>query len=232
MERWYLRRVTDRFATAADPERAVGMRAYMRDQFPFAGIPTPERVQFSREALAGLDAPDEADVIDLTDAAWAREEREYAYVADWLLKRRKGILTSATLPEAQRWITTKSWWDTVDGLAQHVVGTIVRNDRSLDGVMATWLVDDNIWLARTAILHQERWGTGTEPEWLFHACLTRAADTEFFLRKAIGWALRSYSHIDPDAVERFIGDHDAELSGLSRREALKAIRRRNSSSGG
>ena len=163
--------------------------------------------------------------MELTDAAWARDEREYQYVACWLLKRRARSLTSATLPAAQRWITTKSWWDTVDGLAQHVVGTLVRRDRSLDPTMAAWLVDDNIWLARTAILHQERWGVDTEPEWLFHACVTRAGDTEFFLRKAIGWALRSYSYVDPDAVERFVRDHDAELSGLSKREALKAIER-------
>ena len=101
----------------------------------------------------------------------------------------------------------------------------MRNDRSLDPVMAAWLVDDNVWLARTAILHQERWGAATEPDWLFPACLTRADDTEFFVRKAIGWALRSYSYVDPAAVERFVHDHDAELSGLSKREALKAIER-------
>ena len=170
-------------------------------------------------------APTEADLVDTTDRAWARDEREYQYVACWLLKRRDRFLTSATLPAAQRWITTKSWWDTVDGLAQHTVGGIVRRDRALDPTMAAWLVDDNIWLARAAILHQERWGVDTEPEWLFHACLTRAGDTEFFLRKAIGWALRSYSYVDADAVERFVRDHDAELSGLSKREALKAIER-------
>jgi len=221
----FLGGITTSIIEAGDAERAVGMASYMRDQFPFAGIPTPERVQFSRGVLADLAVPTEADLVDLTDAAWERPEREYQYIACWLLKRRARTLTSTVLPDVERWITTKSWWDTVDGLAQHTVGGLVRADRSLDTVMAAWLVDDNFWLARTAILHQERWGADTEPEWLFPACLTRAADTEFFLRKAIGWALRSYSHIDPDAVERFVGDHDSELSGLSKREALKAIRR-------
>jgi 3-methyladenine DNA glycosylase AlkD len=221
----YLGRVTEQVAAHAEPARAAAMASYMRNQFAFAGIPTPSRVALSREALGGMGTPSEADLVAFTDAAWARDEREYQYVACWLLKRRASALTSPTLPAVRRWITTRSWWDTVDGLAQHTVGGLVRRDRSLDPVMAAWLVDDDLWLARTAILHQERWGPDTEPEWLFHACATRAGDTEFFLRKAIGWALRSYSHVDPEAVERFVHDHDAELSGLSKREALKAIER-------
>ena len=91
--------------------------------------------------------------------------------------------------------------------------------------MDRWLVDDDIWLARTAILHQLDWKADTDADWLFAACIRRAGDTEFFIRKAIGWALRSYSYVDPVAVERFVTDHADELSGLSRREALKAIER-------
>jgi 3-methyladenine DNA glycosylase AlkD len=129
------------------------------------------------------------------------------------------------VPTAERCITTRSWWDTVDGLAQLVVGHLVHEHRELASLMAEWLVSENLWLARTAILHQERWGADTDPAWLFAACLRRASDTEFFLRKAIGWALRSYSYVDPGAVEQFVHDHATELSGLSRREALKAIER-------
>ena len=221
----YLSRLTRVLEGAADPVRAADMAAYMRGQFAFLGIATPERQALARRALDGLGAPSQADLVHVADACWSREEREYQYVACGLLRRRNRVLTASFMPTAERCITTRSWWDTVDALAQHVVGTIVRADRSLDPVMARWLMSDDLWLARTAILHQERWGADTEPEWLFHACLARAADREFFLRKAIGWALRSYSYVDPDAVERFVHDHEGELSGLTRREALKAIER-------
>jgi 3-methyladenine DNA glycosylase AlkD len=97
--------------------------------------------------------------------------------------------------------------------------------------MGEWLVSDDLWLARTSILHQERWKADTDADILFGACLARAADPEFFLRKAIGWALRSYSYVDPTAVEQFVRDHDAELSGLSKREAMKAIERGRQPSG-
>ena len=122
-------------------------------------------------------------------------------------------------------ITTKSWWDTVDELADHVVGAIVHAHPSQRAVMDRWLVDDDFWLARTAILHQLDWKDDTDADWLFAACVRRAGDKEFFIRKAIGWALRSYSYVDPVAVERFVTDHAGELSGLSRREGLKAIER-------
>jgi 3-methyladenine DNA glycosylase AlkD len=86
-------------------------------------------------------------------------------------------------------------------------------------------------LARTSILHQLGWKADTDTDVLFEACLVRAADTEFFIRKAIGWALRSYSYVDPAAAERFVAEHDGELSGLSKREALKAVNRRRARAG-
>jgi 3-methyladenine DNA glycosylase AlkD len=218
-------RIADRFEAARDPGAAEPMIAYMRHQFAFLGIPTKPREALMREALAGLARPGEDDLVDLTWAMWAREEREYQYAACGLLRRFQQVLTPAFIPTAEYAITTRAWWDTVDTLAQHVVGDIVRRHRELESLMAEWLVSDDLWLARTSILHQGPWKADTDPDILFAACLTRAADTEFFLRKAIGWALRSYSHVDPAAVERFVHDHDAELSGLSKREALKAIER-------
>ena len=226
-----LARATDAFERARDPERAAPMSAYLRNQFVFYGIPTPARVALSRQVVADLDRPDEHDLVALADAAWARPEREHQYLACWLLRRHHSVLTPAFLPTARRAITTRSWWDTVDVLAAHVVGWIVHEHRELEQVMGSWLVDDDLWLARTSLLHQLAWKDDTDPDVLFAACLTRAADTEFFLRKAIGWALRSYSTVDPAAVERFVADHADQLSGLSRREALKAIERRRSRSG-
>lgn len=99
-------------------------------------------------------------------------------------------------------------------------------DRALVAVMDSWIEDDDICLARTAILHQNRWRAETDADRLFCYCTRREADTEFFIRKAIGWALREHTRVDPDAVRRFVTDHDTTLSGLSKREALKWLDRR------
>jgi 3-methyladenine DNA glycosylase AlkD len=135
-------------------------------------------------------------------------------------------LTSADLPAIARLIITKSWWDTVDALAISVVGPIVLTDRSAgDHVTDDWIRSDDMWLARAAILHQNKWKTATDEPRLFAFCLAHAAETDFFYRKAIGWALREYSKTAPDAVREFIAAHDDELSGLSKREGMKVLNR-------
>ncbi len=226
-------RIAERFEAARDPAAAAPMAAYMRDQFTFLGISTKPREALLRDATAGLAKPTEADLVDARRpyALWAREEREHQYAALWVLRRNLETLGPDFVPTARVAITTRSWWDTVDTLAQHVVGSIVHRHRDLEALMAEWLISDDLWLARTSILHQERWKADTDPDILFGACLGRSADSEFFLRKAIGWALRSYSYVDPGAVEQFVRAHDAELSGLSKREAMKVIERRRQPSG-
>jgi 3-methyladenine DNA glycosylase AlkD len=107
-----------------------------------------------------------------------------------------------------------------------VVGPLVSRYPDLALTMDDWIASDNIWLARTAIIHQERFKDRTDVERLFSYCLLRAADRDFFIRKAIGWALREYSKTDADAVRRFVADHGSELSPLSQREALKWLSRR------
>jgi 3-methyladenine DNA glycosylase AlkD len=219
--------LTVRFEAHRDPARATSMAAYMRDQFPFYGIPNTDRVVLERDAVAETDTAklDERDLVDLTRDSWGRNEREHQYAAAKMLRRRAKVLTPDFLPTASDLITTKPWWDTVDELAGHVVGPIVRAHPAERAEMDRWIGGDDLWLARTAILHQLGWKADTDAEWLFDACLRRAADTNFFIRKAIGWALRTYSYVDPAAVEGFVHDHADELSGLSRREAMKAIDR-------
>jgi 3-methyladenine DNA glycosylase AlkD len=217
--------LVERFEAVRDAERAAAMAAYMRDQFAFIGIASPARVALTREVDDAIGPLDEHDLIDLARRAWTLDEREYQYAACWFAARHRKVLTPDFLPTAEVLVSTRPWWDTVDELAKHVVGPIVHAAPGTRTWMDRWLVGDDIWLARTAILHQERWKADTDAEWLFAACLTRAADTEFFIRKAIGWALRSYSYVDPGAVERFVEQHHDDLSGLSRREALRAIER-------
>jgi 3-methyladenine DNA glycosylase AlkD len=106
------------------------------------------------------------------------------------------------------------------------VGDLVRHHPDLRARMDDWLAGDDTWLTRTALLHMNRWKAGTDADWLFAACLSRADHRDFFIRKAIGWALREYSKVDGAAVVAFVDDHRGDLSGLSRREALTWLDRR------
>jgi 3-methyladenine DNA glycosylase AlkD len=201
------------------------MAAYMRELFPFLGIPTPQRRALARAALAGLPRPGEQDLLEVARRLWQISEREYQYVGCDLLARGAGRLTPAALPEIERLITTKSWWDTVDALATRVVGRLVLANPSLRHDMDRWLGSESLWLVRAALLHQERWGERTDPDWLFAACARHAEARDVFVRKAIGWALRSYAPVDPMAVRAFVEGQGERLSGLSRREALRGVAR-------
>jgi 3-methyladenine DNA glycosylase AlkD len=199
------------------------MAKYMRDRFAFLGIPSPLRRQLHREALAGLPRPTEEDVLEAAAKLWRLPEREFQYAALDLLAGSAKRLTPATLPECERLITAKSWWDTVDGLAGSVVGAVVLGFPECVATMDRWIDHEDLWLRRSAILHQLKWKERTDTRRLFRYCLARAHETDFFIRKAIGWALRQYSWTDADAVAAFVAAHEAELSPLSKREALLAI---------
>jgi 3-methyladenine DNA glycosylase AlkD len=211
------------FEPARDEARAVAMSAYMRNLFPFLGSPSPGRVALEREALAGLPRPSEPDLVGASRSLWGLPQREYQYAAVGLLSRNTRTLSPDFIPVARELITTKSWWDTVDGLAAQVVGALVLSHPDLRKEMDVWAGDENPWVARTAILHQLKAKKLTDASRLFEYCALRSGDSEFFIRKAIGWALRQYARIDPDAVRRFVADNRERLSPLSVREALKHL---------
>lgn len=213
------------FERARNEDRAAEMSRYMRDLFPFYGISSAPLREIARDALAGMSTPTEAQLRAVSRACWKRPEREWQYFACGYLRRHIGVASAAMLPTLEHLIRTKSWWDTVDSLASRSVGPLVRNARTLVEEMDRWIDSPNVWLARTAILHQLFYRSATDADRLFTYCLRRAGDTEFFIRKAIGWALREYSKTDDDAVRRFVQQHALELSGLSKREALKWLER-------
>lgn len=218
-----LERLTVAYAGAADPVRAAGMRAYMKDVAPFLGIPTPERRALSRTVLAGTPRPGEDDLTAVALRCWALPQREYQYFAVDYLRRHIARCSSAFLAVARRLITTRPWWDTVDPLAAHVVGGLVAADPRLTAVMDDWIADDDLWLARTALLHQLRYKDRTDTDRLFAYCLRQSGHPDFFIRKAIGWSLREYAKTDPDAVRAFLAREGDRLAPLSVREALKNI---------
>jgi 3-methyladenine DNA glycosylase AlkD len=216
------------FERARDPVAAEPMARYMRNQFPFLGIGTPARRALLRATLTAPDARriDRVQLLALVGSLWDKPEREYQYAACDLLVRGVKVLTTADLPAIETCIISKSWWDTVDALATSVVGPIVLADReSGDRTIDRWIASDDVWLARAAILHQNKWKAATDEPRLFSLCLARSSDSEFFLRKAIGWALREYSRTAPEAVRSFVAEHDEQLSGLSKREGLKRLAR-------
>jgi 3-methyladenine DNA glycosylase AlkD len=217
-------RLVAAFVAAADPERAAAMAAYMRNQFSFFGLPTQERRRLTRGALRGLPRPTEADAIGVARRCWEHDERELQYAGGEYLCTHVDVCSPSALAPLEELITTRSWWDTVDLLCRHGSGEIVRRHREQRVLMDRWIDSEDRWLARSAILHQERWGAQTDEAVLFDYCLRRAADSDFFLRKAIGWALRSYAHTDATAVRTFLAAHDGELSALSKREALKRVK--------
>ncbi|MCC6831216.1 MAG: DNA alkylation repair protein [Thermoleophilia bacterium] len=210
------------FRGAADPARAAAMSAYMRGRFPFLGIPRPERARLERPLLAGLRMRED-DLARAVDACWALPEREFQYLGCVLLQRHAGRLPAGAIGVVERCITARSWWDTVDHLASRVVGPMVRAHPGLADVMDDWAGRDDVWLARTAIIHQLGARQATDADRLFGYCALRAGDTDVFIRKGIGWALRQYARTDPDAVRAFVAAHRDVLSPLSVREATKHL---------
>ncbi|MGW8952950.1 DNA alkylation repair protein [Streptomyces sp. NPDC055709] len=218
-----LERLTVVYAAGADPVRAREAAAYMKDVAPFLGIRTPERRRLSRTVLDGTPRPAEADCAAIALRCWELPEREYHYFAVDYLRRHAGRCSSDFLPVARHLIATVSWWDTVDLLAAHVVGPLVAADAELVAAMDAWIEDDNLWIARTALLHQLGYKQATDAERLFRYCLLQSGHSDFFIRKAIGWSLREYAKTDPDAVRDFVATSRDRLAPLSVREALKNL---------
>lgn len=193
------------------------MAAYMRDQFAYFGVATAERRRLTKPILK---AYAEADLREL----WARPQRELQYSAcDYLELHHKRLLVPELLPTLEHLLTTKSWWDTVDALASHSVGGLVLRHPELHGAMDGWSTADNMWLRRTALIYQLGYKERTDAERLFRNVDRMAHEKEFFIRKAIGWALRQYARTAPGAVREFLAPRRDRLSGLSWREATKHL---------
>ena len=205
----------------ADAQLAPAMKAYMKDHFEFLGVPAPQRRVAQRAALHAW-KPSQAELTKFAQSCWCHAEREFQYAANDAISRMIRQCDSSFIEVLHELVTTKSWWDTVDGIAPNV-GVLVLAHPDLVTTMDAWIDDDNMWLRRIALLHQLRYKSSTNPTRLFDYCERRASETEFFIRKAIGWALREYAKTDADAVRGFVDRNGATLSGLSQREALKNL---------
>lgn len=219
-------------AGRAEPSRAPAMQAYMKSAMPFLGVSAPTRAAALRPVLAGHRLPDEAALEDVVRRLWDQAtHREERYAAIAVLRHRyySPMLTPDRLGLLRHLIVTGAWWDLVDDVAAHLVGPVLlAHHEAVAPVVRQWAEDDDLWLRRTALICQILAREGTDRRLLEHALLANleasAHGSEFFIRKAVGWALRSYSETDPAWVTAFVDAHGAQMAGLSRREATRNIR--------
>lgn len=206
---------------AKDPHKAGPMEAYMRHQFSFLGVAAPERNALYKKYFPSAK---KTKVIDwnFVDICWEKEPREYQYVAANYLKAMQSYLTENDLPKLERQVVTKSWWDTVD-ILDRVVGSLVYDKPELEERILQWSLSDNIWLRRVAIDHQLLRKEKTNVQLMEKILLNNLNQTEFFINKAIGWALRDYSKISPEWVARFIEKNRKRMAELSIKEASKYL---------
>ncbi len=215
--------IRDALRDAADAERAPGMQAYMKSPMPFRGVPVPSVRSIAKAALRAhpLLTLDElaAAVRTLWDEAEFREER---YAASALLATKIGTGRLELVPLYEHLATTGAWWDHVDDLAHRIADLHDAHPPETAAIVRRWSTDADLWLRRLAIISQLGRRDRVDPALLTQVIEPNIADREFFIRKAIGWALREYARVEPEWVRTFVAAHD-DLSGLSKREALKHI---------
>jgi 3-methyladenine DNA glycosylase AlkD len=214
-------------AEAANPSQAEPMRAYMKSAMPFLGVKSQEmrrvcRAVFAAHPLASF-AQWEATIRALWREARYREER-YAALELVGYRSYRDYQTLDALPLFDEMIVSGAWWDLVDTLAIHQIGTLLRRyPEPMRETALAWSRDANLWRRRAAILCQNSFKSATDEALLFACIQPNLSDADFFIRKGIGWALREYAKTNPVAVRRFVRAHETEISALSRREALKHL---------
>ena len=212
-------------APLRDPARAAPMAAYMKSVSAFLGIPAPARRAAQAAAWRGLPPLDEESLVGVCECLWELPEREYQYAACDLLARNSRRLSGEFVPDvAERLLTTKPWWDTVDSLGSAAITPVVARNRELVDLMWGWIDSGDRWLVRAAVQHQRGLKERTDIDLLLQMCDLVASDREFFIARAVGWALRDTAGFAPQAVQVFVDDHPG-LSAVARREALRGLAR-------
>lgn len=198
------------------------MFAYLKDQYPFYGIKAAERRTAAKSFVAQHGLPPFEDLEQITKLLWQSDERELQHTAmEWVEKHKKSW-TEGIMELFEYMIVTKSWWDTVDMIASHLVGTYCKKfPGRIPDLNSHWMNSGNMWLQRTALLFQLKYKETTDTELLFANIRALAGHKDFFIRKAIGWSLRELAKTNPEIVMDFV--NKTELSNLSRKEAIRNI---------
>jgi 3-methyladenine DNA glycosylase AlkD len=206
----------------ADPAQAGPMKKYMRDQFEYLGIKTPQNTALQKEFFKEQGFPELSDLDTVLRELWSLPQREFQYVAVGLLRGFENKIPANFIRTIEYMLVTKSWWDTVDSIAGGIVGVhFQRFPEVRERYLAKWRASENFWLRRSAILFQLNYKKETDFDLLCEIIRENLDSKEFFINKAIGWSLRQYARIDPKAVKKFV--KSTQLHPLSRREAMKHL---------
>jgi 3-methyladenine DNA glycosylase AlkD len=216
--------ISAELTAAANPEKAVGMQGYMKTDMPFYGVQKPGRTEILQRLVKTFPPADRQQYEDLVLGLWDLPHREEKYLAIAFARQFPDFVTTESLPLYRRLMVDGAWWDFVDEVAVKVIGRLVLDDPARAWpVVDPWIDDEVMWLRRAAIICQIGAKEDTDSERLFRFCYERAFEKEFFIRKAIGWALREHAKTYPEAVAAFATGHRDRLSTLSYREATKHI---------
>jgi 3-methyladenine DNA glycosylase AlkD len=219
-----IQHLTDEFDQASNPVDAEKMAQYMRNLFPFYGIPKPKRSVILKPTIRQLVAVSTIyNYEDIARELWNKPQREFQYVCmEYMDKVEKLWQRDTSIVLFESFIITKSWWDTVDFIASHLVGKYFQKwQHNISETIEFWNSHENMWLNRTAILFQLSYKSKTDTSLLTHIIDTHRHSKEFFIQKSIGWALRQYAYSDPEYVRNFVQIHT--LAPLSKREAMKNL---------
>ena len=210
------------FEGHANPANAAPMKKYMRDQFEYLGIKSPQLSELMKGFIAANGLPPIRDLDVILRDLWFLPQREFQYAATGFLSRSEKELPARFIKTIEYMIVTKSWWDTVDTISGGPLGVHFRRFPDVrEKYLAKWRLSDNFWLRRAAILFQLNYKKETDFKLLTEIICENLGSKEFFINKAIGWSLRQYARVDPQAVKKFV--QSTALHPLSRREAMKHL---------
>ena len=203
-------------------DNAAAMKKYMREQFDYFGIKMNDRRDLCKLYMNSRPLPEGKELRDLVGELWQMPERDFQYFAVELMMKCKKQWKDSDIKLFEKMITQKSWWDTVDFIANQLVGPWLKNNpEQIMSITGKWNKSDNIWLQRMSLLFQLKYKKETDTTLLFGYIRNLSGSEEFFVQKAIGWVLREYSKTDAVAVKKFISENT--LKPLSRREGMKKI---------
>lgn len=214
--------LSEAFNRIADADIARAMAAYMKNNFEFFGIKKPARESVTKRWIQERKNLPFVDLNEIVRILWSQPQREFQYVAIDLMKSSKIFKHEASIALLEYTIREKSWWDSVDLIASGLVGGyFLYFPKNRDKQILEWCNDSHLWIQRTSIIFQLTYREKTNEELLMSTILTHLESKEFFLRKAMGWALRQYARTNPEFVVQFVNAH--HFSGLTVREALKHL---------
>lgn len=208
----------------ANPSKAEAMQAYLKTEMPMYGINKPLLRQVFRQLHQVWTPASAAEWQAVVQHLWSLPHREEKFAAIEVLAKHKRFHTPDSVPLMEALIREGAWWDLVDEVVCRAVSPMFLKQRgALQPTIERWGDDDDVWVRRAALISQLKHRDHTDLELLFRLCRRRAPETVFWIRKAIGWALREASKHHPSEVRAFMETHGHELSGLSRREASKYL---------